>query len=200
MQLVLLWPLAYTYEMAYAAASDGGMTREKAERVVKQYLRDKKIKLHVNIDHILKVLVDMGLIFILEDGTFMFPSHLPLKKLSKVWKTVTDKQVYVGRCHFCSSPTSIFSPSTVILFQCQACVKLDINSHLWRDGMIVARAGRSFTQCFAVMVDSLRAVDFVARGEEGSESDCLSLLDNIMREWTDVVEKHSPGTDYSKSD
>ena len=62
--------------------------------------------------------------------------------------------------------------------------------------MIVARAGRSFTQCLAVMEDPLRAVDFVARGEEGSESECLSLLDDLMREWTDVVEKHSPGTEY----
>ena len=87
---------------------------------------------------------------------------------------------------------------SLILFQCQACVKLDINSHLWRDGMIVARAGRSFTQCLAVMVDPLRAVHFFVRGEEGSV--CMSLLDAIMREWTDVVEKHSPGTDYSVSD
>ena len=95
--------MAPTHMKWHAKAPDGRMTREETERVVKQYLRDKTIKLHVNIDHILKVLVDMGLIFILEDGTFMFPSHLPLKKLSEVWKKVADKQVYVGRRHFCSS-------------------------------------------------------------------------------------------------
>ena len=180
----------------HARAPDGRMTREEAERVVKQYLRDKKINVHVKIDHIFKMLLNMGLIFRLEDGTYMFPSHLPLKKLSKVWKKEADKQVYVGRRHLCSSPTSIFSPSTFTLFQCQACVKLDIKSLLWRDGMIIARAKKSLVQCLAVMVDPLRAVDFVARGKEGSESECLSLLDDVTREWSDVVKNHSPGTDY----
>ena len=75
---------------------DGRMTREEAERVVKQYLLDKKIKVCINIDQILKMLVDMDLIFRLEDGTYVFPSHLPLKKLSEVWKKEADKQVYVA--------------------------------------------------------------------------------------------------------
>ena len=175
----------------HAKAPDGRMTREEAERAVKQYLHDKKINVHIKIDHIFKMLVKMGLSFRLEDGTYIFLSHLPLKKLSEVWK-----KVYVGRRHLCSSETSIFSPSTFTLFQCQACVKLDIKSLLWRDGMIVARARKCPIQCLAVMVDPLRAVDFVARGKEGSESECLSLLNDVMREWTDVVEKHSPGTDY----
>ena len=188
--------MAPTHMKWHARAPDGRMTREEAERVVKQYLRDKKIKVRINIDQILKMLVDMGLSFRLEDGTYVFPSHLPLKKLSEVWKKKADKQVYVGRRHLCSSPTSIFSPSTFTLFQCQVSVKFDINSHLWRDGVIVARAGKCFVQCLTVMVDPLRAVDIVARGKEGSETDCLSLLNDVMREWTDMVEKHSPGTEY----
>ena len=180
----------------HAKAPDGRMTRQEAERVVKQYLRDKKIKVCVNIDQILRMLVDMGLILRLEDGTYMFPAHLPLKKLSEVWKKAADMQVYVGRRHLCTSPTSIFSPSIFSLFQCQVSVKLDIKSLLWRDGIIVARARKSPVQCLAVMVDPLRAVDFVARGKGGSESECLSLLDDVTAEWTDVVEKHSPGTEY----
>ena len=188
--------MAPTHMKWHAKAPDGRMTREEAERAVRQYLRDKKINVHVKIDHIFKMLVNMGLIFRLEDGRYMFPSHLPLKELSEVWKKEADKQVYVGRRHLCSSPTSIFSPSTFTLFQCQACVKLDVKSLLWQDGIIVARARKSPIQCLAVMVDPLRAVDFVARGKEGSESECLSLLNDVMREWTDVVEKHSPGTDY----
>ena len=180
----------------HAKAPDGRMTREEAERAVKQYLRDKKIKVRINIDQILKMLVNMGLIFRLEDGTYMFPSHLPLKKLSEVWKKVAGRQVYVGRRHLCTSPTSIFSPSTFTLFQVQVSVNLDIKSLLWRDGMIVGRPGKCFVQCLAVMVDPLRAVDFVARGQEGSESECLSLLNDVMEGWTDVVAKHSPGTEY----
>ena len=46
------------------------------------------------------------------------------------------------------------------------------------------------------MVDRLRAVEFVASGKEDSESECLSLLDDVTREWADVVKNHSPGTDY----
>ena len=107
-----------------------------------------------------------------------------------------EAKVYVGRRCFCSSPTSIFNPSTFVLFQCQVSVNLDIKSLLWRDGILVARARKSHVQCLAVMVDRLQAVDFVARGKEGSESECLSLLHDVMKEWTDVVEKHSPGTEY----
>ena len=188
--------MAPTHMKWHAKVPGGRMTREDAERAVKQYLCDKKIKVHINIDQILKMLVNMGLIFRLEDGTYMFPSHLPVKKLSEVWKKEADKQVYVGRRHLCSTPTSVFSPSTFTLFQCQACVKLDIKSLLWQDGMIVARAGKCFVQCLAVMVDPLRAVDFVARGAVGSESESLSLLNDVMGEWIDVVEKHSPGTEY----
>ena len=180
----------------HAKAPDGKMTREEAKRAVKKYLRDKKIKIHINIDHILKMLVSMGVIFRLEDGLYMFPTHLPLKQLAEVWKKQANMQVYVGRRHICCSPTSIFSPSSFTLFQCQACVKLDIKSLLWRDGMIVARAGQTLVQCLVVMVDPLRAVDFVARGEVDSESECLSLVEDVMREWTNVVEKHSPGTEY----
>ena len=188
--------MAPTHMKWHAKAPDGRMTREEAERAVKQYLHDKKIKVRINIDQILKMLVGMGLAFILEDGTYMFPSHLPFKTLSEEWKAEADMQVYVGRRHLCSSSTSIFSPSTFTLFQCQACVKLNIKSLLWRDGMIIGRGGKQFVQCLIVMVDALRAVDFVARGKEGSESECLSLLNDVMREWTDVVEKHSPGTEY----
>ena len=87
--------MAPTHMKWHAKAPDGRMTREEAERVVKQYLRYKKIKVRICIDKILKMLVGMGLIFRLEDGTYMFPSHLPLKKLSEVWKKEADKQVYM---------------------------------------------------------------------------------------------------------
>ena len=180
----------------HAKAPNGKMTREEAERAINQYLRDLKINVNINIDKIFKLLQDLGLIFRLEDGTYMFPTHLPPKTLSEMWKRMEEANVYVGRRYFCSSPTSIFNPSTFVLFQCHVSVNLDIMSLLWRDGIIVARARKSHIQCLAVMADRLRTVDFVARGKKGSESDCLSLLDGVMKEWTDVVEKHSPGTEY----
>ena len=46
------------------------------------------------------------------------------------------------------------------------------------------------------MVGSLQSVDFAAHGKEGSEWECLSLLDDVMKEWTDVVERHCPGTNH----
>jgi hypothetical protein len=181
----------------HANAAGGRMTKAEAERVLKQYLYDKKINTRVNIDHIFKALISMGLIFELEEGCYMFPAHLPLKALSEMWKKVEDQQVYVGRRYLCSSPTSIFSPSTFTLFQCQASVKPTYKSDLWRDGMIlVPRAGKCFVQCLVVMIDPLKAVDFVARGGKGSGSECWSMLQDVMAEWRDIVEKYSPGTEY----
>jgi hypothetical protein len=188
--------IAPDYLKWHAKAPDGKMTREEADRAVKKYLRDKKIKVHINIDYILVMMVNIGVSFRLKDGTYIFPAHLPLKQLSDVWQQKKDKQIYVGRRYICACQTSIFSPSTFTLFQCQVCVKVDIKSQLWQDGMIIARAGKTLIQCLVVMVDHLRATDFVARGELGSESECQCMLEDVMREWEDVVEKHSPGTEY----
>jgi hypothetical protein len=193
-------PLMAPVHMKWHANAPGGrMTKAEAERVLKQYLYDKKINIRVKIDHIFKALMSMGLIFELEDGSYMFPAHLPLKALSEMWKKSEDKEVYVGRRYLCSSrtPTSIFSPSTFTLFQCQASVKPTYKSDLWRDGMIlVPRAGKCFVQCLVVMIDPLKAVDFVARGGKGSGSECWSMLQNVMAEWREIVEKYSPGTEY----
>ena len=41
--------MAPTHMKWHVNAPDGRMTREEAERVVKQYLRDKKIKVHIKI-------------------------------------------------------------------------------------------------------------------------------------------------------
>ena len=185
----------------HASTTNGRMTREDVETAIRQYLqylRDHELALHthINIDMIFKMLEDMGVSFRLEDGTYMFPSHLPFKTLCQMWKRVEQMEVYVGRRLFCSSPKSIFNPSVFALFQCQACVNLDVKSILWRDGIIIPRARKSYVECLAAMVDPLRAVDFVARGTKGSELECLSLLDDVMREWKDMVEKHSCGTTY----
>lgn len=189
--------MAPTHMKCHVQAPDGRMTKDQAERAIKQYLRHKKVKLQFSIDHILDMMVNMGLTFKLEDGTYMFPAHLPLRTLSELWKKEADKQMYVGRRYVCTSSTSIFSPLVFTQFQCQACVKLNIKYHLWRDGMIVAQAKKGHhVQCLVAMVNPLRAIDFVARGKDGSELECLSLLEDIMRAWTDVIEIHSSGTEY----
>ena len=71
-------------------------------------------------------------------------------------------------------------------------------SSLWRDGIIVARTEsiETHVQCLVTMVGHLRAVDFIARGREGSESHCLSLLDDVTKVRAHTVEGHSPGTNY----
>jgi GTPase SAR1 family protein len=191
-------PLMAPPHMKWHANAPGGrMTKEEAERVIKLYLHDKKINIHVKIDHIFKALMSMGLIFKLEDGLYLFPAHLPLKALDEMWEKDSEKPVYVGRRYLCSSEASIFSPSAFTLFQCWASVQLTYKSVLWRDGMIVTpAAAKCFVQCLVLMRDHLKAIDFVARGGVGSESECLSLVHDVMRDWRDIVDKYSPGTEY----
>ena len=195
-----LGPIIAAEDMKWhAKAPDGRMTRDEAERAIKQYLRDHNIKVNVKVDTVLKLLLNLGLAFILEDGTYMIPARLPpLQHVSEVWKKEEEKKVYVGRRQLCSSPTSIFSPAAFSLFQCQACIQIDKLACLWRDVIIVERAEsvESHVQCLVTTVDSLRAVDFIARGREGSESHCLSLLDDVTKVWAHTVKEHSPGTNY----
>jgi hypothetical protein len=195
-----LGPIIAPEEMKWHAHTVGGrVTKEEAERAINEYLRYHKIKVTVKIDTVLKMLVDLGLAFMLEDGTYMVPARLPpLHQLSEMWKKEEDKKVYVGRRMLCTSPTSIFSPATFSLFQCQACLQIDKQARLWRDGIIVARAEPVAThvECMAYMVDPLRAVDIVARCGEGSESQCLSLLGEVAKVWAKTVRQHSPGSKY----
>ena len=179
--------------------SDGTVTREEADRAIKPFLSDHKIKVHITTDVILKMMEDLNLSFKLEgtNDVYMFPAHLPVKKLSDMWVRDDSKEVYVGRRLYCSVPTSIFSPGAFDLFQCKACVTVDRQALLWKNGIIMKHTISDIdVQCLVAMMDSLQAVDFVCRGQEGSETECLSLLSTALSLWINVVLDHSPGTDY----
>lgn len=176
------------------------VTRAEAERAIKQFLSDNKINANVNVDTILKIMEELNLSFKVEglENTYLFPVHLPVKQLSDMWVKEDTKKVYVGRRLFCCKDTSIFSPGTFGFFQCKACVNLDRQARLWRNGMIMARAEtvERHVQCLVVMRDNLRAVDIVCRGGYGREADCISILESTLSVWVDVVLDHSPGTEY----
>ena len=195
-----LGPLIAPEDMKWhVKAPHGRMTRDEAEKALNQYLRDWKIKVTLDVDTILKLGLNLGLAFRLEDGAYMFPAHLPPnQQLSEMCRIEEGKIVYVGRRQLCSIPTSIFSPATFSLFQCQACVQLEKHARLWRNGIIVSKAEYVDTEveCLVTMIDPLRAVDFIARGRPGSESLCLSLLNDVKKVWANTVEEHSPGTKY----
>jgi hypothetical protein len=181
------------------AKNDGTVTREEATRVVKPFLSDHKIEAHLTTDMILRMMEDLNLSFKLEgtDDVFMFPAHLPAKKLSDMWVRDDCKEVYVGRRLYCSAPTSIFSPGTFCLFQCQACVTVDRQAMLWKNGIIMkSTISNVDVQCLVTMMDSLQTIDFVCRGQEGSETECRSLLGTALSLWINIVLDHSPGTDY----
>jgi death-associated protein kinase len=195
-----LGPIIAPEEMHWAAGTvEGRLTKEEAEIAINEYLRAHKIKVTVKIDTVLKMLLDLGLAFMQEDGSYMVPARLlPLQQWSEMWNKEKDKKVYVGRRKRCSDETSIFTPGSFSLFQCQICIQIDKQAVLWRDGIILSKAESidSHVQCIARMVDPLRAVDIVARGPEGSELQCKSLLDHVANLWKDTIEKHSPGTKY----
>ena len=142
----------------------------------------------------------LGICFKVEgrDNTYMFPALLPPKDLSVMWKRDESKKVYVGRRQVCSSQTTIFSPSAFGMFQSKVCTTLDTEARLWRNGLIVSQGDsiHCHVKCLVAMVDPVRSVDFVCRGGKETEVKCVSLLNNVMSLWRDMLDRYSPGTDY----
>ena len=144
----------------------------------------------------------VGLSFKVEgrDDMYMFPSLLPRKKLSVIWKRDESKKVYVGRRQVCSSQMTTFSSSTFGMFQSKICTTLDKMAQLWRDGLVLSQghAVHSHVECLVTMhiVDLVRSVDFVCRGGKGTEAECVSLLDTVMSLWSDMLDRYSPGTKH----
>ncbi|XP_062499437.1 death-associated protein kinase 1-like isoform X2 [Corticium candelabrum] len=180
--------------------NDGTVTREEAEKSISRFLRDKKIQVQLNTDKILAISKSLGICFKVEgrDNAYMFPALLPSKDLSVMWKRDESKKVYVGRRQVCSSQTTIFSPSAFGMFQSKACTTLDKKAQLWRNGLITSQGDtvQFYVECLVAMVDSVRSVDFVCRGGNATEAECVSLLDTVMSLWRDMLDRYSPGTEY----
>ncbi|XP_062519393.1 uncharacterized protein LOC134194477 isoform X3 [Corticium candelabrum] len=179
---------------------DGTVTREEAESAIDRFQKDKKIQVQLNTDKVLAINESLDICFKVEgrDDTYMFPALLPPKDLSVMWKRDESKKVYVGRRQVCSSQTTIFSPSAFGMFQSKVCTTLDKKAQLWRNGLITSQGDEAkfHVQCLIAMVDPVRSVDFVCRGGEATEVECISLLDTVMSLWRDMLDTYSPGTDY----
>ena len=179
---------------------DGTVTREEAESAIDHFRNDKKIEVQLNTDKVLAINESLDICFKVEgrDDTYMFPALLPPMDLSVMWKRDESKKVYVGRRQVCSSQTTIFSPSAFGMFQSKVCTTLDKKALLWRNGLITSQGDtvQFYVECLIAMVDPVRSVDFVCRGGEATEVECVSLLDTVMSLWRDVLDRYSPGTDY----
>lgn len=177
---------------------DGTVTKSEVDEALRQFLADLGLNFKMNVDVIISLLKRLDLAFELEDTpwTYLFPVHLPVRKLEVMWQRSDRMKVYVGRrVQFQHDTTSIFRPGTFSLFQCKACVALDRKGELWRDGMIIRKRDNVYCpiECLVAMTTPLKAVDIVVRGPRGSESDCLSFLQSVMSLWMDVVEDYNPG-------
>ena len=179
---------------------DGTVTREEAESAIDHFRKDKKIQVQLNTDKVLAINESLDICFKVEGGddTYMFPALLPPKDLSVMWMRDESKKVYVGRRQVCSSQTTIFSPSAFGMFQSKVCTTLDKKAQLWRNGLITSQGDtvQFYVECLIAMVDPVRSVDFVCRGGEATEVECICLLDTVMSLWRDTLDRYSPGTDY----
>ena len=196
-------PLIASEDFKYHVRSktkDGTVTREEAESAIDRFQKDKKIQVQLDTDKVLAINESLDICFKVEgrDDTYMFPALLPPKDLSVMWKRDESKKVYVGRRQVCNSQTTIFSPSAFGMFQSKVCTTLDKKALLWRNGLITSQGheAKFHVQCLIAMVDPVRSVDFVCRGGEATEVECISLLDTVMSLWRDMLETYSPGTDY----
>lgn len=131
-----------------------------------------------------------------KDDVYQFPAHLPQQKLCDVWKKASRMTEYIGRRVQCSNDSVIFSPGLFNHFQARACLEIDKQARMWRDGIVLTNTDQLDcpVQCLVTMVKPLGAVDFVVRGGQGSQEACLSHLRVVLSVWFKVVKERSPGT------
>ena len=191
------FPLHLTFER-----DDGQVTLSEIETVLKKMVAEQKKPVVMEVKTVVPLVEYLDLCFKVDgkEDVYLFPAHLPHAKPLEMWLKEVRMKVYIGRRVQCVSETSIVSPGTFNFFQCRAYVELG-KIHVagaWRDGIILRKqdARRWPVECLCTISKHLGQVDFIARGGEGSQSDCLSFLQTVMFLWKESVDLHSPGTVY----
>ena len=197
----LLAPESFPHHLTFVR-NDGQVTVSEIEAVLKKMVAAQKKPIVMDVKTVVPLIEYLGLCYKVDgkEDVYLFPAHLPLDKPSEMWKEEDRMKVYVGRRVECPSETSIISPGTFNFFQCRAYVELG-RIHVaatWRDGIVLCKqdALECPVECLCTITKLLGQVDFIVRGGEGSQPECLTFLQTVMLLWKETIRQHSPGTVY----
>ena len=133
--------------------------------------------------------------------TYQFPALIEEKRPAHAWLKNLEMTVYVGRRLMSEEITDIITPGTMPFIQSNArnssCFRPS-EPVVWQGGLLIKRMiGSHFVEGIIVFQDREKAIDFIVRGTERSERQCLKHLSDLMDLGMKVLLVKSPGTTRS---
>ena len=179
--------------------SPGTATKEKIHCALKAF-NDEEWE---NIDETISLLCHLEICYPLPDesDTYRFPALLNQERPPEVWKENSEMKIYVGRRLRKAEETDIITPGTMPFLQCHvhnaACFR-GLKPVIWHGGLTIHKTidGR-VVEGMIMLQQKDKALDFVVRGLEHSERECLKLLTDLKQTGEKILLQKSPGTNTS---
>ncbi|XP_065840990.1 serine/threonine-protein phosphatase 6 regulatory ankyrin repeat subunit B-like isoform X2 [Oscarella lobularis] len=159
---------------------------------------------NIAVDEAIKVLCHLEICYPVSERPgapvqYQFPALIQTVDRERVWQRKEDMVLYVGRRLQCKEKTDIITPGTMPFIQSRAAIKLHPKEPVvWKGGL---KMQKTINNCRLEGLIELheyeKSMDFVVRGPQDSEGECMTLLNEIMKLGQTVLEEKSAGTDLS---
>ncbi|XP_065835433.1 uncharacterized protein [Oscarella lobularis] len=153
-----------------------------------------------DVDHTISLLRRLEICYpVLEQTeTYQFPALIEEHRPPHAWRKNPDMTVYVGRRLMSEEITDIITPGTMPFIQSSArnasCFRPS-EPIVWQGGLLIKRTiGSHFVEGMIVFQNREKAMDFIVRGPEHSEKQCMKHLRDLMDVGMEVLLVKSPGT------
>ena len=134
-----------------------------------------------------------------QPGMYQFPAFIREERPHHVWSENPTMKIYAGRRLKCEKKIDIILPGTMPFIQSHVRSVPRLSEPLvWQGGLLIKRRvnDRSL-EGMIVLQDHEKAIDFIVRGSEHSEGECKTLLNDLMTAGKEILDKRSPGSNFS---
>ncbi|XP_065844984.1 death-associated protein kinase 1-like isoform X2 [Oscarella lobularis] len=183
------------FQITLSCSPPGTTTKEKIQRALEAFNNQK----WDNIDETLSLLCSLEICFELSDrpNAYQFPALIQQERPPEIWCINALMTVYVGRRWKREDETDIITPGTMPFLQCHVrnteCF-CGLEPVLWQGGLMIKKRIDEFSlEGMVILQDVDKALDFVVRGPEHSEGECIKLLKDLMSTGEKVLQEKSPG-------
>ncbi|XP_065835673.1 uncharacterized protein [Oscarella lobularis] len=174
----------------------GTANKENIQSVLEIFNKQK----WVDVDHTISLLRRLEICYLVSEQTetYQFPALIEEQRPPHAWRENPEMTVYVGRRLMSEEITDIITPGTMPFIQSSArnasCFR-PLEPIVWQGGILIKRTiGSHFVEGMIAFQDREKAIDFIVRGPEHSEQQCMKHLRDLMDVGIKVLLVKSPGT------
>ena len=182
------------FPVSLSCSPPGTATKEKITSVLEIFNNQK----WDNIDETLSLLCHLEICYPVPSklDTYQFPALIEEERPYEVWRENSEMTVYVGRRTKRLEETDIITPGTMPFLQCHVCFAACLKPVLWQGGLMMKETTDGVSvEGMITLQQKDKALDFVVRGPQHSERECMKFLTNLKNTGEKILRERSPGMD-----